>query len=107
MMLRKDYKVPGGKLLRVELALCDDVAQRVAVKGDFFAYPEEAFESAEAALSGSPVALLASRALELFSRPGLSLYGLGPADIAAAIGAALASAGDARGEASGPDGGRP
>jgi lipoate---protein ligase len=92
MLLRKDYKVPGGKLLRVELELSDGIAQRVLIKGDFFAHPEEAFESAEAELSGSPAAGLPERASELFARPGLELYGLSPEDAAAAIAAAVGEA---------------
>jgi hypothetical protein len=85
MTVRKDRKVPGGKLLRVEVALCDGVAQRVLVRGDFFAHPEELFEAAETALSGVPVRELERRVRELFGAPALRIFGASSDDIAAAI----------------------
>ena len=92
-----DYKVPGGKLLRVELELESGTVLRAVVRGDFFAHPEEAFEAAEAELTGLPVDRLGKAALALFSRQPLRLFGASPTDIAQALEAA------ARGE----PGGRP
>ena len=85
MIARKDYKVPGGKLIRVEIEVEAGVVRRVAVKGDFFAHPEEAFEAAEAELTGLPVDRLGETALSLFSRQPLELFGASPTDIARAL----------------------
>lgn len=85
MILRKDRKVQGGKLLRIELELCDGVAHRVSVRGDFFAHPEEAFEEAESSLAGLPARELPAAARAAFGRPGLRVFGASSEDIARAI----------------------
>ena len=88
MISRFDYKIPGGKLLRIELEVESGVVLRAMVRGDFFAHPEEAFEAAEAELTGLSVDRLAEAALSLFSRAPLELFGAGPMDIAVALGRA-------------------
>lgn len=82
MITRLDYKIPGGKLLRVEVEFEGGVVLRAKVAGDFFAHPESDFEAAEAELSRVPVDRLAEAALGAFSRPGLVLYGASASDIA-------------------------
>ncbi|MCJ7551148.1 MAG: hypothetical protein MUQ30_15850 [Anaerolineae bacterium] len=53
-----DYKVPGGKLLRVTLELdeCTDPAKIASINlnGDFFMHPEEAIEGLESCLANVP-----------------------------------------------------
>ncbi len=85
MIAKKDYKVPGGKLLRIEVEVEAGRLRRARVAGDFFAHPEEAFEAAEAALAGLPVAGLGAAALGLFSAPGLTIFGASARDIAQAL----------------------
>ena len=85
MITRHDFKVPGGKLLRIELEIESGVVLRAVVRGDFFAHPEEAFEAAEAELTGLPMDRLGEAALSLFSKPPLRLFGATPADIAQAL----------------------
>jgi lipoate---protein ligase len=85
VILRKDVKVPGGKLLRIELELCDGVAHRVSVRGDFFAHPEEEFEEAEVSLSGLSARELPMAARSAFGRPSLRIFGASGEDIALAI----------------------
>jgi lipoate---protein ligase len=85
MIARRDFKVPGGKLLRAEVEVEAGTVLRASVRGDFFAHPEEAFEAAEADLVGLPVDRLGEASLALFSRPGLRLFGASPADIAALL----------------------
>jgi len=82
MIARKDYKVPGGKLIRVELEVEAGVVRRAAVRGDFFAHPEEAFERAEAGLVALRVEELPSAALRFFGQRGLAIFGAKPEDIA-------------------------
>ena len=82
MTLRKTEKIPAGKLVRLEIELDGTTVRHVFVRGDFFAHPEEAFEAAEAELVGVPVAELPERAKRAFARPGLSIIGASPEDIA-------------------------
>lgn len=91
MIARRDYKVAGGKLLRIELEIESGTVLRALVRGDFFAHPEEAFEAAEAELTGLPVDRLGETALSLFSRQPLELFGASPTDIARALEAAARS----------------
>jgi len=92
MICRLDYKVPGGKLVRVSVDVEGGTASRVRVAGDFFAHPESAFDEAEAGLSGLPAADLPEAAERAFSRPDLALYGLEAKDIAEALRLALTQA---------------
>ena len=85
MIVRRDFKVPGGKLLRIELEVEAGTVLRAAVRGDFFAHPEEAFEAAEAQLHGVPVDRLAETALALFGRGPLEIFGASARDIAEAL----------------------
>jgi lipoate---protein ligase len=56
--LSADYKVPGGKLLRVSLALDQSydppVIHEITLTGDFFMHPEDAIEELEERLVGVP-----------------------------------------------------
>jgi hypothetical protein len=95
MISRLDRKIPGGKLLRVEVEVESGIVLRAIVRGDFFAHPEEAFEAAEGALAGLPTESLAEAALALFSEPPLKLFGAESADIARALADAAGQAGGA------------
>jgi lipoate-protein ligase A len=92
MIVHRDYKVPGGKLLRVEIEVESGVVLKALVRGDFFAHPEEAFEAAEADLVGLPVDRLCEAALALFAKTPLRLFGATPADMALALEEAAARA---------------
>lgn len=92
MIARKDYKVPGGKLIRVEIEIDSGIVRRAAVRGDFFAHPEEAFEEAEAGLAGLRAEELPSAARRLFGEGGLAIFGAAPDDIAFALEGAVREA---------------
>ena len=49
-----EYKVPGGKLVAVDLDVVDGLLRDVSVSGDFFLDPDEALEVLSAALDGLP-----------------------------------------------------
>ena len=49
-----EYKVPGGKLVAVDLTVADDHLAQVSVSGDFFLYPEETLALITHALNGQP-----------------------------------------------------
>lgn len=49
-----EYKVPGGKLVVVDLVVRDGRLADVGVSGDFFLEPDSALASMNAALDGLP-----------------------------------------------------
>ncbi|GAA1741025.1 lipoate--protein ligase family protein [Isoptericola hypogeus] len=50
-----EYKVPGGKLVVVDLEVRDDLLDQVRLSGDFFLEPDDALEVIDDALVGQPV----------------------------------------------------
>ncbi len=51
-ILSAEYKVKGGKLLRCNLNVDNDIISSIKITGDFFMYPEEKIESLEEMLVG-------------------------------------------------------
>jgi len=49
---RAEYKVEGGKLIKVQLTAADGKIRRIKITGDFFLHPEEVIEDIENALEG-------------------------------------------------------
>lgn len=92
-----EYKVPGGKLVVVDLDTADGVLRGVRVAGDFFLEPDEAIEAIDAALEGAPAdtdaAALASR-IDAALPAGTVMYGLTSEGVAVAVRRALARATD-------------
>lgn len=52
--MRGEYKVPGGKLVAVDVEVESGRLARVSVSGDFFLEPDDALEDIDAALTGMP-----------------------------------------------------
>ena len=92
-----EYKVPGGKLVVVDLESRDGVLRDVRVAGDFFLEPDEALAAIDGALEGAPAdtdaAGLASR-VEAALPAGTVMYGLTAEGVAVAVRRALAHATD-------------
>jgi len=53
--VRCEEKIPGGKLVAVEVWASGGVVSRVKITGDFFLHPEESIALAEASLAGLPI----------------------------------------------------
>ncbi|WP_406341704.1 biotin/lipoate A/B protein ligase family protein [Streptomyces sp. NBC_00648] len=92
-----EYKVPGGKLVVVDLDVEDGVLSGVRVAGDFFLEPDEAILAINSALEGAPAdtdaAGLAAR-IDAALPPGTTMYGLTSEGIGVAVRRALAHATD-------------
>lgn len=90
-----EYKVPGGKLVAVDVETDGQVLTRVALSGDFFLEPDDALERINAALAGMPVdssvADLAG-AIEGSLRPTDQLIGFAPDSVGIAVRRALGHA---------------
>jgi lipoate-protein ligase A len=51
-----EYKIPGGKLVVVDLDIADGRLRNIELSGDFFLEPEEALDWMTAAIEGLPAA---------------------------------------------------
>ncbi|MFI6638003.1 biotin/lipoate A/B protein ligase family protein [Streptomyces sp. NPDC050504] len=92
-----EYKVPGGKLVVVDLEVEDGALRGVRVAGDFFLEPDEAILAINRALEGAPADTdapgLAAR-VEAALPPGTVMFGLSAEGVAVAVRRALAHATD-------------
>jgi len=85
--LKGEYKVLGGKMIRVTLEEKNDKIQRIAITGDFFFYPEEAFPRFEQVLIGVKANEEAVRDAinSAYKKVGVVSVGVEPRDFVAAI----------------------
>ena len=92
-----EYKVPGGKLVVVDLDAEDGVLRNVRVAGDFFLEPDEAILEIDRALEGASVSTgaagLAAR-IDAALPPGTQMFGLTSEGVGIAVRRALAHATD-------------
>ena len=52
---RAEYKVEGGKLIRINLTIENGKIEHIKITGDFFLHPEDVIEDIERALRGRPL----------------------------------------------------
>lgn len=94
-VMRGEYKVPGGKLVAVDVEADAGVLTRVALSGDFFLEPDDALEQINAALVGLPskssVADIAQAITDRLS-PQVQLIGFTPEAVGIAVRRALGHA---------------
>lgn len=93
--MRGEYKVPGGKLVAVDLAEREGRLADVSVSGDFFLEPDSALESIDAAITGLPVTASAgdvAEAIEQAVLPGTALIGFDARAVGIAVRRALGKA---------------
>ncbi|GAB2842576.1 biotin/lipoate A/B protein ligase family protein [Actinocorallia aurea] len=92
-----EYKIPGGKLVVVDLEVVDGALSDVRVAGDFFLEPDEALAAIDAALVGAPVETgaegIAAR-IQAAVPEGTVMYGVTAEGIGVAVRRALARATD-------------
>ncbi|MCC2591927.1 lipoate--protein ligase family protein [Tessaracoccus sp. OS52] len=93
--MRGEYKVPGGKLVAVEVEVADGRLSRAALSGDFFLEPDEALDDINDALVGLPesasVADIAT-AISNRLRTGTNMIGFNPEAVGIAVRRALGHA---------------
>ncbi|WP_369188584.1 biotin/lipoate A/B protein ligase family protein [Streptomyces sp. R08] len=92
-----EYKVPGGKLIVVDIEVEDGVLRHPQVGGDFFLEPDQALDSVNRALDGAPAdtdaAGLAAR-IDRELPADTVMYGLTSEGVGIAVRRALAHASD-------------
>lgn len=90
-----EFKVPGGKLVVVDLEVVDGRIADFRLAGDFFLEPDSALEAIDAAVNGLPADLENAKiaaAIQAALPAGALLLGFSPEGVATAIRRALASA---------------
>ncbi|MBQ4856197.1 biotin--protein ligase [Rhodanobacter sp. B2A1Ga4] len=87
-----EYKMPGGKLVVIDLELRDGCLADVQLSGDFFLEPDAALGAINGALTGQPEhadeAALAAAVREALAAD-VMMYGISPEAIAVAVRRAL------------------
>ncbi|WKT90016.1 biotin/lipoate A/B protein ligase family protein [Microbacterium maritypicum] len=90
-----EYKVPGGKLVVVDLEIEDDRIARFRLAGDFFLEPDSALDDINAAVNGLPVesdATAIAHAVRGALPDGAQLLGFSPEAVGTAVRRALVTA---------------
>ncbi len=92
--LRGEYKVPGGKLVAVDVAVADHRLAQVFVSGDFFLEPDEGLDLIHEALTGQPVSASVADLADAIRRStaGVTMVGITPDAVGIAIRRALGHA---------------
>ncbi|NKR25896.1 lipoate--protein ligase family protein [Rhodococcus hoagii] len=93
--MRGEYKVPGGKLVIVDVDVEDGQLSRVALSGDFFLEPDDALEDIVAAVTGLPTTADATRIGQAIAEKigdEVALIGFTPESVGIAIRRALGHA---------------
>ncbi|MER2224522.1 MAG: biotin/lipoate A/B protein ligase family protein, partial [Rhodococcus sp. (in: high G+C Gram-positive bacteria)] len=93
--MRGEYKVPGGKLVAVDVEVADGRLADVAVSGDFFLEPDSALDDINAALRGMPADSDAEQLAQAISAAldeSVSMIGFTPQSVGIAIRRALGHA---------------
>lgn len=78
-------KIPGGKLVRVDVKFTPDRLERVKITGDFFLNPDDLLTEMESYLAGAALPLskpqLVSDLQALLDKQGAILIGFSPQDL--------------------------
>ena len=96
-----EYKVPGGKLVVVDLVVAGGRMTAVQVSGDFFLEPDGALDAITAALEGTPVDIDGAGLAALVAAapdPKTRMYGITPEGVAIAVRRAVDAAGSDAGD---------
>jgi len=85
MKLHIDYKVAGGKMLRIDVEIEGAIIKDIRLAGDFFIYPEEAILLIEKSLKGVEKKQVAKRLNSMLKEKNIKIIGFKPQDLKEAI----------------------
>jgi len=81
MKRHMDYKVPGGKLIRIDLETEQGIIKDIRITGDFFIHPEESILTIENSLKGIHISEVPQRLERIITKNRIKLIGLRTEDI--------------------------
>lgn len=86
-MFKAEYKVEGGKLIKVHLSKEDNRIHTIKITGDFFMHPEEIIDDLEKSLVGCPLneTAIAETIRCFIEERGVTILGATPEDFAKCI----------------------
>lgn len=93
--MRGEYKVPGGKLVAVDVTVEEDRLANVSLSGDFFLEPDDALEQIDRALTGLPASSSVAEltaAITAVLNDSIAMIGFSPEAIGIAVRRALGKA---------------
>ncbi len=88
-MKKAEYKIPGGKLIAVELKLSKNTIKYIKISGDFFMHPEESILDLEKQLKGVQINDFQKYINNFFLDKNIILFGIKTEDFKKVIKMAL------------------
>jgi len=85
--MKGTYKVPGGKLIRVDFEVAEGRISSFSLTGDFFLYPETGVDSINSSLTGCPInsKKIEERVNRAIESNSLEIVGFSADDVAKAV----------------------
>lgn len=84
-MQHVDYKVEGGKLLRIDVEISEGIVNNIEIRGDFFVHPEEGLGKIEEEVEGCDLKEVREKAEKVIQSQGIEVVGFSPADLYGAV----------------------
>jgi hypothetical protein len=84
-MERIDYKVKGGKFLRIKIEIKDAIIKDIKIQGDFFVYPETGIFKIEDFLKGKNIETFTPLLTSYIKEEGIVVIGFSVVDLKKAL----------------------
>lgn len=79
--MRVEEKVPGGKMVCVDVEVADGRISRIKITGDFFLHPEKTIDEIERTLVGASINQIARKVADVLKENDAQFIGVSPEDI--------------------------
>ncbi len=83
--MKIDYKVKGGKLLRINFNINDNKITDFKLSGDFFIYPENEIDNIESILVGKKYFEISNILESYLEKNKITIIGFSPNDVQNAV----------------------
>lgn len=85
MIQNIDYKVPNGKLLRLEVDITNNTINSIKITGDFFAHPENAITQIEKLITKQNIDDVNKIVKTYIEQNNIQIIGFNSADLSTAL----------------------
>ncbi len=75
------YKIPGGKLIKIQVEIKNSKIEKIKINGDFFVHPEEAIVEIENFLIGKEINSIEKSLKKFLKEKKVEIIGFAPLDI--------------------------